>query len=146
MTLSEIKLHLETVHEVRFSLSNGTSVPAHFHVTEIGLMTKQSIDCGGTVRRDAWVSFQLWAADDLDHRLKPAKLRNIIALSERTLALDDLRIEVEYQSDTIGAYELGFANGTFLLLPKQTTCLASDACGVTPAVAANACTNGAGCC
>lgn len=31
-----------------FKLENGNSVPEHFHVTEVGIITKDFIDCGGT--------------------------------------------------------------------------------------------------
>jgi len=33
-------------------LENGTMVPEHFHVTEVGVVTKHFIDCGGTVRNE----------------------------------------------------------------------------------------------
>src|SRR6187431_2879726 len=106
MKLSEIKKHLKTVETVNFQLPNGTFAPEHFHVTEVGQITKKFIDCGGTVRNEKVVNFQLWNANDTDHRLKPQKLLNIIALSEKTLGIEDLEIEVEYQSDTIGKYDL----------------------------------------
>ena len=37
MILSEIKAILETAQEVSFELENGQRVPAHFHVTEVGV-------------------------------------------------------------------------------------------------------------
>jgi len=129
MKLSEIKQILNTVETVNFKLENGTSVPEHFHVTEIGVVTKHFIDCGGTVRNEKVANFQLWDANDFDHRLKPGKLQKIIALSENVLQIEDLEIEVEYQSDTIGKYDLGFDGKDFLLLAKKTACLASDNCG-----------------
>jgi hypothetical protein len=46
MTLSEIKENLKQLEELQFLLPNGDSVPPHFHVTEIGKITKQFIDCG----------------------------------------------------------------------------------------------------
>lgn len=130
MKLSEIKKHLNTVDAVNFVLPNGTLVPTHFHVTEVGQVTKNFIDCGGTVRNEKVVNFQLWEANDFDHRLAPQKLQNIIALSERVLNIEDAEIEVEYQSETIGKYNLGFNGKDFLLIAKQTNCLASDKCGI----------------
>lgn len=50
MKLSEFKKQLSTVTELNFVLPNGTIVPQHFHVTEVGQVTKNFIDCGGTVR------------------------------------------------------------------------------------------------
>ena len=130
MKLSEIKKHLSTAESVNFELQNGTFVPEHFHVTEVGVVTKHFIDCGGTVRNEKVANFQLWNANDFEHRLKPAKLLNIIKLSEEKLGMEDLEIEVEYQSDTIGKYGLDFSGENFLLTTKQTDCLAKDNCGV----------------
>lgn len=44
--------------------------------------------------------------------------------------MEDLEIEVEYQSETIGKYELGFNGSNFILLSKQTNCLAQGKCGI----------------
>src|SRR5450432_500444 len=102
MKLSEIKKYLSTGETVNFELENGTPVPKHFHVTEIGIVTKHFIDCGGTVRNEKVANFQLWDASDYEHRLKPQKLLKIIGLSENILGMEDLEIEVEYQAETIG--------------------------------------------
>lgn len=156
MKLSEIKTHLNTAESVNFELENGTAVPGHFHVTEVGVITKHFIDCGGTVRNEKVANFQLWDANDYEHRLKPKKLLDIIALSEKVLGMEDLEIEVEYQDETIGKYDLGFNGRDFLLLSKQTNCLASDKCGIpqekTKVRLSNlqmqtaSCTPGGGCC
>ncbi|MEJ5993111.1 DUF6428 family protein [Pedobacter sp. Du54] len=155
MKLSQIKSILATAEAVNFQLENGEIVPEHFHITEVGIITKNFIDCGGKVRNEKVANFQLWDADDYEHRLKPGKLLSIISLSEKVLGMEDLEIEVEYQSGTIGKYDLGFDGANFLLLSKQTACLAKDACGVESnpkkgivnlAGAANSCTPGGGCC
>jgi hypothetical protein len=155
MKLSEIKEILATAEGVNFKLENGNSVPEHFHVTEVGIITKDFIDCGGTVRHEKVANFQLWDADDYEHRLKAGKLLHIISLSEQVLGMEDLEIEVEYQAETIGKYDLGFDGQNFLLLAKKTACLAMEKCGV-PAekqkiemvnLASGAtCTPGGGCC
>jgi len=157
MKLSEIKTILETVETVNFQLPNGNFVPEHFHVTEVGLITKNFIDCGGTVRKETVVNFQLWDANDFEHRLKPKKLIHIIELSEKILGIEDFEIEVEYQDTTIGKYDLGFNGKDFLLLNKQTACLAQEQCGI-PAEKTklnltqlntnntNSCTPGGSCC
>lgn len=132
MKLSEIKNILASVDGVNFQLQNGTAVPEHFHVTEVGVITKNFIDCGGTVRHEKVANFQLWNANDFDHRLKPAKLLDIIALSEKVLGMEDSEIEVEYQAETIGKYNLDFDGTNFILMSKQTNCLASDKCGIPP--------------
>jgi hypothetical protein len=130
MKLSEIKKLLNTVETVNFQLENRAFVPEHFHVTEIGVITKHFIDCGGTVRNEKVANFQLWDANDFEHKLKPGKILNIIALSEKALAMEDLEIEVEYQSETIGKYDLGFNGKNFILNSKRTACLAKEKCGI----------------
>lgn len=157
MKLSEIKRHLSTAETVNFVLPTGAFVPEHFHVTEVGLVTKHFIDCGGTVRTEKVANFQLWDANDYEHRLKPQKLLSIIALSEKVLGIEDLEIEVEYQSDTIGKYGLHYTGKNFALVPKQTACLAQDQCGVPQTKQKlqlaevgtdkkSCCTPGSGCC
>ena len=47
MKLSEIKQHLQNLKTIAFQLPNGDLVPAHFHVTEVGQISKRFIDCGG---------------------------------------------------------------------------------------------------
>jgi hypothetical protein len=130
MNIEQVKSYLRTVDKVNFELDNGTMVPAHFHVTEVGVITKNFVDCGGTVRSEKVANFQLWNANDFDHRLSPQKLLNIIALSEKVLGLENLEIEVEYQAETIGKYELDFHENKFVLVSKQTACLALDSCGI----------------
>lgn len=130
MKLSQVKNILALAETVNFQLPDGTFVPEHFHVTEVGLITKNFIDCGGVVRKETVVNFQLWNANDFEHRLKPQKLNNIIALSEKVLGIEDFEIEVEYQGETIGKYDLDFNGKDFVLVNKQTTCLAQDQCGI----------------
>lgn len=157
MKLSEIKSSLITLDIVQFVLPSGSMVPEHFHVTEIGLIEKKFIDCGGTVRQEKVINFQLWSADDTDHRLQPKKLTDIISLSERVLGIEDLEVEVEYQSDTIGKYGLTFNGKVFQLVTKTTACLALDQCGVPSqkqkvqlqelvAAEQTSCKPGSGCC
>jgi len=130
MKLSQIKQILPTLHNVEFQLENGTFVPEHFHVTEVGQVFKHFIDCGGVLRTEKNVNFQLWDADDYEHRLKPGKLLHIIKLSEEKLGMEDAEIEVEYQGETIGKFDLDFNGTHFVLRNKQTACLAQDACGI----------------
>lgn len=157
MNLSEIKEILPALEKVEFQLENGTFVPEHFHVTEVGQIIKNFIDCGGVFRKEKAVNFQLWNADDYEHRLKPGKLLSIIKLSEEKLGIEDADIEVEYQSDTIGRYDLDFNGNTFVLKNKTTACLAQDACGISTEKQnrslseltvnqSNSCTPNSGCC
>lgn len=155
MKLSEIKNHLKNLNQITFKLPNGELVPEHFHVTEIGNINKTFIDCGGTLRVENKISFQLWNANDYNHRLHPEKLVNIINLSEQTLGLNDHEIEVEYQGESINKYGLDFDGKNFLLTSTQTACLAQEECGVPqekPRVKiselqkASSCAPNSGCC
>lgn len=156
MTVEQIKSLLKNSKTIGFQLPDGQLVPAHFHVTEVGKIRKDFIDCGGTIRHEEVANFQLWEADDYDHRLHPEKLVDIIQLSQDKLGIGDLDIEVEYQGATIGKYGLDYNGQHFVLTSKQTDCLARDKCGVPDdkmkidlsmmAADAGTCTPGGGCC
>lgn len=156
MKLSEIKTHLKNLKTIAFQLPNGELVPSHFHVTEVGKVVKDFIDCGGKVRREEVINFQLWEENDYDHRLHPEKLLHIIELSDKIFKFDDVEIEVEYQgAATIGKYNLDFDGQHFLLTSKVTACLAKEACGIPtekPRIRiselgkVSSCTPNSGCC
>ncbi|MBT8295738.1 MAG: hypothetical protein KJP01_01185 [Gramella sp.] len=130
MKLSEFTRHLSGLNEIAFELPNGQLVPEHFHVTEVGKISKHFIDCGGSLRDEEKVSFQLWEENDYNHRLHPDKLVKIIELAKNKLRLPDVEIEVEYQGESINKFELDFDGKNFLLVNTQTTCLAKEKCGV----------------
>ncbi|WP_298956405.1 DUF6428 family protein [uncultured Nonlabens sp.] len=157
MKISEFKTVLAGLKTISFQLPDGSLVPSHFHVTEVGKVVKHFIDCGGTERLETVVNFQLWEANDYDHRLHPEKLVSIIELSQSKLGLPDTEIEVEYQAGTIGKYGIAFDGTSFLLTNKLTDCLAKDACGIpqekqklklidVQTEAQNSCAPGSGCC
>lgn len=128
MKLSEVKSVLEKLQTVRFQLPNGTLVPHHFHITEVGKTSRRFIDCGGVIGNKNFVHFQLWNANDYDHRLYPKKLISIIELSQKLLEIEDLEVEVEYQGQTIQKFGLAFNGENFLLTTTQTDCLAKGRC------------------
>lgn len=156
MKLSEFKRALQNMDNVRFRQTNGSFVPSHFHITEAGLASKHFIDCGGTVRKESAVTMQLWTAEDYEHRLSAEKLTGILKKAQPLIGANDLDVEIEYQSDTIGRYDIAFDGNHFQLVAKETDCLAKETCGVTPAVqinekvelvqSENTCAPGNGCC
>jgi len=158
MKLSEFKAALQDLKELKFLLPDGSLVPVHFHVTEVGLISRHFIDCGGKERLEKSVNFQLWLAADYDHRLSPKKLRSILDLSAGVLKGEDPEIEIEYQGSTIGKYKVSFDGTNFHLMNTKTACLAADQCGVPAAkqkvklaelqteTAGACCTPGGGCC
>jgi len=130
MKLTDVIQALPTMETLQFTLPNGTTVPSHFHVTEIGESKRRFIDCGGTIRHDNKIIFQLWTATDFDHRLQTDALSKIIEISQQKLSLPDAEVVIEYQgNDTIESYALDFNGREFLLIPLHTDCLAKDSCG-----------------
>lgn len=120
---------------LHFMLPDGAFVPPHFHVTEVGRVRKEFIDCGGTRRSAESCVLQLWVADDHDHRLDAGKLGGILRLADPLLAGTDLPLEVEYDLGyvtqlPVSAAEVTPAGLLIHLGGKHTDCLAPDRCGV----------------
>ena len=153
MLISVFKQILSELDTVKFKLPNGQFVPAHFHITEVGKLTRNYIDCGGILRQENKLNLQLWVASDAYHRLKPNNILNILQLAENELGCSNLELEVEYQQSTVGRYKLAFDGVVFQLINTQTACLAPDQCGIPqekPRVRVTAsglsCNPNSGCC
>lgn len=157
MKISEFKTHLASLNSIGFKLPNGECVPLHFHITEVGRTTKHFIDCGGDVHEEKSANLQIWVADDTDHRLAPRNLLNILDQSKKVLNDEDLEIEVEYQTETIGKYGLSIDEDAFVLVAKKTDCLAKIKCNIPQSkpkikfseltvATQGTCTPGGGCC
>jgi hypothetical protein len=157
MKLSEFKNALTKVQEIYFSLEDGTPIPAHVHITEVGEITKKFVDCGGKVRTETVVNFQLWYSTDTHHRLTPIKVMDILDKAEQLVNVGDNLIEVEYQQHTIGKFGISFDGREFVLTKTTTTCLADDMCGIPEGkkrlnlteltvLNSNTCTPESGCC
>jgi hypothetical protein len=144
--INELRSHPEL--GLRIVLPDGSAVAAHFHITELGLLTKDFFDCGGTRRQlRAW-SLQAWVAEDLEHRLTPRKLLRILELHKDLGGPADLPVSVEYQGQTLETYQLAAAavgGGAIELRlePVQTACLALETCILPENVPA---LGGSGCC
>lgn len=152
MKLSAFKQHLRSNpdQQVGFVFDDGEAIPQQFHVTEVGHVVKNFIDCGGTVRQAATVQLQIWLGEDTEHRLTAGKLAKIIDLAKPLIPSDELEVEIEYEGCVISQYTIEEANETgsqiaFRLADKHTDCLAKEACGLTPAGAASGCCGGSGC-
>ena len=148
MKLSEFKSILSDVTQIKLILPNGTTIPDHFHVTELALISKNFIDCGGVARVERKVTFQLWVANDIDHRLTSFKWLGIIKKGELDYGLTDEPVEIEFQGQTIERYGISFSEGVFHLTPLYTECLAPDHCGI-PAEQVpktSCCSPSTGCC
>ena len=137
MTVKEFNSLLAAHPEatMHWMLPDKSFVPQHYHITEVGRVQKDFIDCGGTVRSAASCLLQIWVADDTDHRLETTKLAAIMKVAVAVLQSDDLPVEVEYEEGSISQYPLGGAEvtpaGLLLYLgAKHTACLAPEKCGV----------------
>ena len=134
---------------IQLMLPNGSLVPAHFHITEVGRVHKDFIDCGGTIRSLTACLLQVWVASDTEHRLDALKLTTILRLAAPLLRTTDLPVEIEYEAGVVSQYPLVAIevtpSGVLLHLgSKHTACLAQDRCGITPAEAS--CCSSPGCC
>ena len=153
MLLSAFKQTLSKLDKLKFQLPNGQLVPSYFHITEVGKVTRNYIDCGGVLRQENKLNLQLWVSSDTEHRLKPDNILNILQLAEKQLGFSDLELEVEYQQTTVGRYKLALNGEVFELVNTQTACLAPNQCGIPqekPRVRLTArglsCNTDSGCC
>ena len=126
---------------MHWMLPDKSFVPAHYHITEVGRLQKDFVDCGGTVRSLTSCLLQIWVANDTEHRLETTKLAAIMKVAAPLLKSDDLPVEVEYEEGVLSQYPVAGAEVTpagilFYLGTKHTACLAPDKCGV----------GGTGCC
>ena len=149
MKLHELKsiLRAHPAAHPRFLLPSGDQIPAHFHVTEVGHVTKKFVDCGGTFREHEACVLQTYVADDFEHRLRAGRFADILDLGRPILPGDDLDVEVEWDCCVISQYPIasGRAVGErleFQLASKHTDCLAKQKCGCesdTEVATASAC-------
>jgi hypothetical protein len=118
---------------VRFRLPDGVMVAPHAHITEVGLVTKSFVDCGGTLRSEVKCQLQSWVADDVDHRLSAAKLLSIIDKASGILGREDHTVELEHdvgfatQFQVVGAEAIA-GELVIQLAGRHTACLAPEKC------------------
>ncbi len=155
MNLVDFKnaLNSNSTLPIRFRLPDGALVPKHFHVTEVGRIQKDFIDCGGTKRSLTTCLLQTWVANDTDHQLISSKLIGILKMAESILLTDELEVEVEYEDSLISQFQVsqfvvkdGFLE--FQLATKHTDCLAKDKCMIENSTGSteSQCCSGSDCC
>ncbi len=133
MKAHELKAVLTTNAEkrVRFILPDGDEIPPHFHVTEVGYVRKNFIDCGGVLGESESCLLQTWLGDDTEHKLVAGRLAEILKLGDRVLPHDRLEVEVEYDCCVVGQYSIAQTKTApgridLILANKQTQCLARE--------------------
>jgi Family of unknown function (DUF6428) len=140
MKLSDLRAVLEKYPDTlpRFVLPDGDYIPPHAHVTEVGHVAKNFVDCGGLTGQSETVLLQTHVGQDTDHRLSSDRFAKILQLGERVLPHDRLEVEVEYDCCVVAQYPVADAKpaGKYLdviLDKRHTQCLAREACCGTAA-------------
>jgi hypothetical protein len=128
---------------LRIVLPNSEEVAPHFHITEVGHVTKSFMDCGGTRRKTESCLLQTWVHSDVDHRLETDKLAHILRIAGDVLPALDLPVEIEHEAGVVSQYPVvsGSSDGQTLTLTtdlKHTACLAMDLCCAPATAAENA--------
>ena len=129
------RLGSQTDQALHIMLPDGSFVPEHFHITEIGRVHKDFVDCGGTRRDQTRCVLQVWVAKDFDHRLRSKKLGKILKAAA-IFVEPSLEVEIEYETEAVSQYPLAGVELTpsgmlFVTGKKHTACLAPDKCGVS---------------
>ena len=139
--------------ELLLKLPSEEYVPAHFHVTEVGKVSKDFVDCGGVRRSEQTCVLQTLVANDIEHRLRANKLSRILESAGQLELSEGCAVEFEIQGNTIQIFSLDGVqvddnHMTLSLRAKQTACLAPDKCGIGDALPTldSACCDGRGTC
>jgi hypothetical protein len=115
----------------RFVLPDGSYVPAHAHITEVGHVVKNFVDCGGLTGRNESVVLQTHVGNDTGHRLKSDRFTRILQLGKRMLPHEKLEVEVEYNCCVVSQYPITQIKAIgehldIVLGAKRTQCLAQE--------------------
>ncbi len=152
LTVSALKAALGAAADLPITViwPDGEPIEAHFHVTEVGRVQKDFVDCGGTVRRVVSCLLQTWVGEDVDHRITGAKLLKAFEYAEPVLGAEDLPVELEYEACNVVQLKVVSVvakEGQLVmeLGQKHTDCLAKELCVPTPKNASCGCGE-TGCC
>jgi hypothetical protein len=94
---------------LRFVLPSGDSIPAHAHVTEIGHVVRNFIDCGGLTGKEEKAMLQTHVGNDTNHRLSPDRFAKILQLGSQVIPTTDLDVHVEYDCCVVAQYPIAEA-------------------------------------
>jgi len=108
MTLNELQGALEANpgRFPRFVLPDGSYIPAHAHVTEVGHVVRNFIDCGGVTGKEEKILLQTHVGDDEEHRLTADRFSKILRVGLRVLPSTDLDVDVEYDCCVVAQYPI----------------------------------------
>src|SRR5258707_12818728 len=133
----------------RFVLPDGDYIPAHAHVTEVGHVVRNFIDCGGLVGKEEKIVLQTHVGNDTEHRLRSDRFATILKLGNRVIPSANLDVDVEYDCCVVAHYPIAEATpeGDHLNLFLQrgrTQCRARERRRLE--TAADCCATSAACC
>jgi hypothetical protein len=108
MTLHDLQNALEENPNrfPRFVLPDGDHIPPHAHVTEVGHVVRNFIDCGGLTGRDEKIVVQTHVGDDNEHRLRSERFAKILRLGNRVIPSANLDVDVEYDCCVVAQYPI----------------------------------------
>jgi Family of unknown function (DUF6428) len=151
MTLRDLQnaLKANPLRFLRFELPDGDYIPPHAHVTEIGYVVRNFIDCGGVTGKEEKVLLQTHVGDDTDNRLRSDRFAKILRLGDRVIPSANVDVEVEYDCCVVAQYPIAEVtpDGEHLNLILQrgrTQCRARERREAETAV--DCCTTSAACC
>ena len=152
LTVSQVRAALATAADLPITViwPDGEPIEAHFHVTEVGRVQKDFVDCGGTVRQVTTCLLQTWVGEDVDHRITGAKLLKAFEFAAPVLKDEDLPVELEYEACNVVTLRVVAVDRTeaalvVRLAGKHTDCLAKELC-VPATKSGGTCVPGSGCC
>ena len=93
----------------RFVLPDGDYIPAHAHVTEVGHVVRNFIDCAGLVGKEEKIVLQTHVGNDTEHRLRSDRFAKILQLGNRVIPSADLDVAVEYDCCVVAQYPIAEA-------------------------------------
>jgi hypothetical protein len=153
LMISEVRAALAAAAELPITViwPDGEPIEAHFHVTEVGRVQKDFVDCGGTVRNLVTCLLQTWVGDDVDHRITGGKLLKAFEFAAPVLKGEDLPVELEYEACNVVTLRVVAVENTgaalvVRLAGKHTDCLAKELCIPAPKSGGGACAPDSGCC
>ena len=151
MTLHDLEDALGANPELfpRFVLPDGDYIPAHAHVTEVGHVVRNFIDCGGLTGKEEKVVLQTHVGDDTDHRLRSDRFAKILELGTRVIPSADLDVDVEYDCCVVAQYPIAEARPDgehlkLILSRSRTQCRARER--RESETAGSCCATSAACC
>jgi hypothetical protein len=111
MTLHDLQSALKANPKLfpRFVLPDGDYIPAHAHVTEVGHVVRNFIDCGGLTGKEEKIVLQTHVGSDIDHRLRSDRFAKILQLGNRVVPNADLDVDVEYDCCVVAQYPIAEA-------------------------------------